>query len=529
MAIGACSVLTSCVANAADELLTLEPGITRRNQKPRTWEIDLARLDGAKAQGAVAKISSHLYGTGSDLHAPLVIATNYETPKFLGFRIGDVVRKGATLRVKSGEQVVWEKRWKKAGKIHQVDTIYYLALPTGPNKISLEVTDEDGIVEIGALYVADSAAQLPEKSVNVADSDKAVKAGLVVSEAKPNQLGGLFLDKEAFAAKGIVFDVALQNNGKTARQIELRAVISNDRGLNKQVGQNKVSLATGATTRVPLALAVDQYGYFDLDILAGDEVLYKTAFCVLHQPVPGLQQDSMMGMVTRGRDEKEDQWIASRIGVKWRRGIAGGHLTEVQPKEGVWWTQDKQKELVDNLKSARALGLETVMTLHANHPWNAKIVDGVPYSKPWQVPPEDMQLHAKTVAELARVVSPYAHVYESWNEPGGHFWDYGTEEEYRELLDVLSKTVKKASPDNQLIAGSHFFGTSRKWMYPEKERANFDAIAPHNYFKPNLNSMTTDRAGARNAEKLERWTAQQRHLGDRGRGDSLPLFHQTSG
>ena len=149
------------------QVLTLTPGLTTRGQSPASWRLDLSGQSEEATQTAVRAMSSRLYGSAeTQLHAPLVIATNSPTAGIFGFHVEAASAGGATLEVRLDDRK-WTKVWRAAAATHKPDTTYYLPLPAGAHRLQLEVTDARGVVVVDRYYWADTAAQLRGKTEKI--------------------------------------------------------------------------------------------------------------------------------------------------------------------------------------------------------------------------------------------------------------------------------------------------------------------------------------------------------------------------
>jgi hypothetical protein len=142
----------------------LEPGLTARGQKPESWELDLRDQSPDQARSAAAKLSSRLYGTANaGLHQPLVVRTDFATPKVFGIGLHQVSSGGSDLVVKINGVMAGRQVWPRAGATHTLNRVFYVPLASGSNMVSLEVTQPSGVVVISRYLVAESVAQLPQE------------------------------------------------------------------------------------------------------------------------------------------------------------------------------------------------------------------------------------------------------------------------------------------------------------------------------------------------------------------------------
>ncbi len=148
--------------SAAVPVWRLEPGFRARGQKPESWELDLRGQSLERARAAAAKLSSRLYGrTNAGLHQPLVVRTDFATPRVFGIEISQVSSGGGDLVVKTNGGMAGRQIWTRAAATHVINRVFYVPLAPGSNVVSLEVTQPSGVVVISRYFVAESVAQLP--------------------------------------------------------------------------------------------------------------------------------------------------------------------------------------------------------------------------------------------------------------------------------------------------------------------------------------------------------------------------------
>ena len=187
-----CFPLPGC---AADELITLKPGVTQRGAKPSTWTLDLR--DAAKSQANAAQLSSRLYGPfEGELHQPLTVKTNSTQPVILGFHVGVVSRKGALLQLTLDGVGSGQKSWEAAGATLRPDKTFFVRVPPGEQTLKLEVTDHEGVVVFDAFYVAANAAQLTGATEEI-----------LLKEAKPKEAKAIVPAPRADGYRGIWFEL----------------------------------------------------------------------------------------------------------------------------------------------------------------------------------------------------------------------------------------------------------------------------------------------------------------------------------
>jgi BNR repeat-containing family member len=151
-------------APAASPVWQLEPGLTARGQKPESWELDLRGQSPEQARAAAAKLSSRLYGTANaSLHQPLVVRTDFATPRVFGIGLHQVSSGGSDLVVKTNGVLAGRQVWPRAGATHQINRVFYVPLAPGSNVVSLEVAQPSGVVVISRYLIAESVAQLPQE------------------------------------------------------------------------------------------------------------------------------------------------------------------------------------------------------------------------------------------------------------------------------------------------------------------------------------------------------------------------------
>lgn len=157
--------LLGCPVCGQGELWELAPGIRQRGQPPKTWTLDLRGTSRQQASSSAAQLSARLYGPAEpELHTPLVVLTDFATPKVFGFFLETVSRGGSDLVLQTNGQTAWRGQWPAADSTHQVGQLVTVPLPPGTNTIRLEVTQPSGVVVIGRYYLADAPEELPSAS-----------------------------------------------------------------------------------------------------------------------------------------------------------------------------------------------------------------------------------------------------------------------------------------------------------------------------------------------------------------------------
>ncbi len=150
-------------APPASAVWRLDPSVRARGQKPETWELDLRGQSLETARAAAARLSTRLYGNANaGLYAPLVVRTDFATPRVFGIGLNQVSSGGSDLVVKTNGVTVGRQVWPRAAATRQINRVYYVPLAPGSNVVSLEVTQPSGVVVIGSYFVAESVGQLPQ-------------------------------------------------------------------------------------------------------------------------------------------------------------------------------------------------------------------------------------------------------------------------------------------------------------------------------------------------------------------------------
>jgi hypothetical protein len=139
--------------------LVLEPGVREREQKPETWSVTVDQADPAAAQAAAKGLSSRLYGSGGrDLSQPLILHVRRQNPGVFAIHVHLASIGGAIVQVDVNNQPAGQLEWPAAGATHQVNQVYWTALPAGESTIRLRA--RHGVMVVQSYQFAESAEAL---------------------------------------------------------------------------------------------------------------------------------------------------------------------------------------------------------------------------------------------------------------------------------------------------------------------------------------------------------------------------------
>jgi hypothetical protein len=149
-------------SQTASSIWTLTPKITQRRAKPDIWTLDLRGKTPEQAAAEAGRLSARIYGgDNTGLSHPLVIRTDFATPKLLAFELQLVSSSGSDLVITSNGAERRRFIWPSAKASHRVGKTIYFSLAGGDATTAFEVTKPDGVVVINHYYIADAVSQLP--------------------------------------------------------------------------------------------------------------------------------------------------------------------------------------------------------------------------------------------------------------------------------------------------------------------------------------------------------------------------------
>lgn len=218
-------------------------------------------------------------------------------------------------------------------------------------------------------------------------------------------------------------------------------------------------------------------------------------------PTYALDNDMSVGMVITLQDK--DLSLYQELGVKWLR-LGSLPWEIIEPQQGRF-DFDRLDELVNEAKSR---GITLVVTINAISSWGSSgriQKTGTYHSSSF---PGDINAY-KTF--LTKLVTRYKDSIKYWqigNEPNTPaFWS-GTPKEYIELLKISYETIKKASPESQILTAGFACGISKPAKLTDAlsrkmisffeaviDSQSFDIVDLHNYYLPDkpINNFTFEK------------------------------------
>lgn len=141
--------------------MVIEPGIATRGEAPPAWTVDLRRPESLDPRTVGERLSNRIYGAGpAELRQPLRFRTGFGRDVVFAFFLSRASRGGAALDVGLDGQFFARRGWMGGPQTHELNTLYYLHLPSGTREIELNCGN--GVVVIDRYYFVNTIDELPE-------------------------------------------------------------------------------------------------------------------------------------------------------------------------------------------------------------------------------------------------------------------------------------------------------------------------------------------------------------------------------